>query len=141
MTRRLNNKVGVWEAYAHKKDGSVIHFDIVVPADFNDEDKIFEFGQHYLKTVDQPDASLNATRCQFCHIEETSTEISEAIERRGFYILEMDDIPGELHSNPSKRDMILYLKANFEPHRFRDFTGIPFEEVKELLQKEKDNQQ
>ena len=129
--------VAVWDTYAHKTDGSVMHFDIIVPVDLKDEDKIYEFGRHYLKAKGYPEATINAERCQFCHIEETSEEITKTISKQGFYILEMDDIPAKLPLNANKRDMVFHLKAHFEQYRFMNFSGVPIEEIQQLLYKEK----
>nr|WKN35969.1 DUF2024 family protein [Tunicatimonas sp. TK19036] len=140
-TSSAQQKVGVWDTYAHKKDGSVLHFDILAPNDFNDQDKIYEFGKQYVNAKGQPEATINAARCQFCHVEETTAEITEVIAKQGYYILEMDDIPRELPPNPTKKDLVFHLKAHFEQYRFKNFSGVPLEEIQHLLHKEKVNHQ
>ncbi len=132
-TVNIRPKVAVWDTYAHKKDGSAMHFDIIVPADYKDEDSIYDFGRHFVKAKGQPDATINAARCQFCHVEETTKQVEEAIAKQRYYILEMDDIPKELPSNPSKRDLVFHLKAHYKQYRFSNFSGIPKEEIQQLI--------
>ena len=37
-------KVAVWDTYVKRKDGRVMNFDILVPADEMNEERIFTFG-------------------------------------------------------------------------------------------------
>lgn len=84
-------KVAVWDTYVTKKDGSVMHFDIIVPENLKDEKTIYGFGKEYLITKNQEEQGLSAKECTFCHIEKASDLIVIAIENQGYYILEMQN--------------------------------------------------
>jgi hypothetical protein len=84
-------KVAVWDTYVNKKDGSVMHFDIIVPVEIQDSQVIFNFGRNYLKTKNQSGQPLTAQQCQFCHIETLRPEWEEEILERGYFIYEMEN--------------------------------------------------
>ena len=84
-------KVAVWDTYVTKKDGTVMHFDIIAPEDLKDEKTIHTYGQEYLKTKNQEEQPLTANECSFCHIEQASDEMIQDIEKQGYYILEMEN--------------------------------------------------
>lgn len=48
-------KVAVWDTYVNKKDGSVMHFDIIAPDHMKDENTIIIFGKDYLQSKNQQD--------------------------------------------------------------------------------------
>lgn len=82
-------QVAVWDTYVNKKDGSTMHFDIIVPDSEKDQSKIFGFGKDYLKSKKQEGQPLTSKECAFCHIEQASDEIVANIQAKGFYIVEM----------------------------------------------------
>ncbi len=84
-------KVAVWDTYVKRENGDVMHFDILVPDSITEEDKIFNFGKDYLKSKSFETGDLSAKECQMCHIEQATEEIIEAIERQGYYIIEMEN--------------------------------------------------
>ena len=43
-------KVAVWDTYVDKRDGSVMHFDIIAPVETDDKEQIYNYGREYLKT-------------------------------------------------------------------------------------------
>ena len=83
--------VAVWDTYVIKKDGTIMHFDIIAPADIKDERIIHTFGKDYLLSKNQQEQSLTSKECNFCHIEQASDEMVESIEKRGYYIIEMQN--------------------------------------------------
>ncbi|MCB0633867.1 MAG: DUF2024 family protein [Saprospiraceae bacterium] len=83
-------KVNVWDTYVTKKEGSLMHFDIVAPAEITDPEKIYAFGRQYLKTKDQEGQPLSAKECRLCHLEALRPEWEASIATRGFFIIEMD---------------------------------------------------
>lgn len=125
-------KVAVWDTYVKKENGNVLHFDIIVPENIRDESLIFDYGKEYLTSI-QTKGQITSEECQYCHIESPSNEIIAAIEQKGFYILEMEEIPKKLSQTPTKREMILFLKAYFKDYRFANFNGISEEDIKEKL--------
>ncbi len=126
-------KVQVWDTYVHRADGSVIHFDILVEREASDESKVFSYGKEYLKQKGEKDAEIDASQCQFCHIETPSDEVVKDIERQGYHIVEMDDIAANLSENPSRKDYIMHLRGHYPEHRFGDMQGKSVEELKDMV--------
>ena len=127
-------KVSVWDTYVKKDDGSVLHFDILVPEEMIDEKTIYDYGRKHLESRNLSNTVLDAEECRKCHIEVASEQVIESISDKGYFIIEMDDIPAELPENPNRSQMILYLRANFPKHRFADFKGLSDEEILKLIQ-------
>jgi len=84
-------QISVWDTYVQRNDGALMHFDILVPSDLQDEETIFDFGKQYLASKTFKTGSLTAKECRFCHIEEASAEMVEAIKSKGFFIIEMEN--------------------------------------------------
>lgn len=84
-------QVAVWDTYVTKKDGAVMHFDIIAPARITDEKMIHTFGKEYLLSKNQENQPLTAKECRFCHIEKATDEMAAGIEQKGYYILEMQN--------------------------------------------------
>jgi hypothetical protein len=82
-------QVAVWDTYVTKKDGKLMHFDILVPESEKEEANILCFGLEYLKSKKQEGQPLTSKECTFCHIEKASEEISSSILEKGYYIVEM----------------------------------------------------
>jgi hypothetical protein len=89
----MTKKVNVWDTYVTKKEGSLMHFDIVAPAEITDPEQIYAFGRQYLKTKDQEGQPLTARECRLCHLEELRPEWEAAIADQGFFIIEMEGCP------------------------------------------------
>ncbi len=83
-------KVSVYDTYVKKKDGLVMHFDILVPDSLKDTAKIHDFGRQYLATKGQEGQPLTAKECRFCHIEQADVEMVQSIEAKGYFIIEME---------------------------------------------------
>lgn len=84
-------KVAVWDTYVTRKDGKVMHFDILVDENTKDENQIFEYGKTYLKTVLQEGQALTSKECNFCHIDKAPAEVEAQILKNGFSIIEMEN--------------------------------------------------
>ena len=84
-------KVSVWDTYVKRKDGRVMHFDILVPADVRDEETIFTFGKDYLQSKNEAGQALSTSECQFCHVEQATDEMIVSIQQKGYYIVEMQN--------------------------------------------------
>ena len=126
--------VAVWDTYVTKSDGSVMHFDIIVPSTVKDTETIHGYGKQYLAAKNENGAKLDTEECQFCHIEDGGPDLRAAIQDQGYYILEMDDIPAELPANPGRRDLVMHLSAHYARYRFADLRGTPEAELKALMQ-------
>ena len=84
-------QVAVWDTYVTKKDGAVMHFDIIAPTHIKDEKTIHTFGKEYLLSKNQVNQPLTAKECRFCHIEKATDEMELSIQQRGYYIIEMQN--------------------------------------------------
>ncbi|MDT8347806.1 MAG: DUF2024 family protein [Flavobacteriaceae bacterium] len=84
-------KVAVWDTYVTKKNGSLMHFDIIVPEEVKDRDTIYSYGKAYLKQKKQEGQPLTSKECRFCHIQQPRPEWMRAIEQQGYYIYEMEN--------------------------------------------------
>ncbi|WP_142785239.1 DUF2024 family protein [Changchengzhania lutea] len=84
-------KVAVWDTYVKIEDGKIMHFDILVPSEINDEQTIFNFGKHYLQSKSVKTEQLTAKECRLCHIEQATEEIIASIEKNGYSIIEMEN--------------------------------------------------
>jgi hypothetical protein len=84
-------QVAVWDTYVTKKDGIVMHFDVIAPDHIKDEKTIHTFGKEYLQSKGQESQALTAKECSFCHIEKATDEMMSSIEQKGYYIIEMEN--------------------------------------------------
>lgn len=84
-------KVAVWDTYVTKKDGTIMHFDIMVPEQIRDKETIYGYGRDYLKSKDQAGQPLSSEECRFCHVEGVKPEWKESIEKLGYFIYEMEN--------------------------------------------------
>ena len=125
--------VAVWDTYITKKNGDAMHFDIIVPDTINEAATIYQYGKAYLKSKNEENASLESQECQLCHVESPTTEMLDSISQQGYFILEMEDISAALPPNPSRRDLIMHLRAFYKNYRFADFKGKTLEDVQGIL--------
>jgi hypothetical protein len=84
-------KVAVWDTYVKRKNGTIMHFDIIVPATLKDAQKVYSYGNEYLKTKNEFNQPLTAKECKFCHVEYIKPQWEEAIKKNGYYIFEMEN--------------------------------------------------
>lgn len=82
-------QVSIYDTYVRRKDGRVMHFDILVDHKVHDYDKILSYGQDYLMNKPFDTEQIQTQICHFCHIEEASPEIEKAILDQGYSIIEM----------------------------------------------------
>lgn len=84
--------IAVWDTYIEREDAKVMHFDILVPNhQNNDEQSVFDFGMHYLKTKSFKTGTLTTNECRFCHIGKATEDILSEIAKNGYAILEMEN--------------------------------------------------
>jgi hypothetical protein len=79
----------VYDTYVTRKDGKIMHFDVVVEANTPHE-KAIEYGKEYLSSVDQGGQKMTQEECQFCHVQEAPSMVKSDIESRGYYIQKME---------------------------------------------------
>lgn len=90
METSLQKRVNVWDTYVTKKDGSIMHFDIVAPVDITHTDTIYTYGKEYLKDKQQAGQALSSEQCRLCHIEQLRPEWEAEIQEKGYFIIEME---------------------------------------------------
>ncbi|MFN0014676.1 MAG: DUF2024 family protein [Saprospiraceae bacterium] len=83
-------KVSVYDTYVPKKQGGVMHFDILVDSNEKDLDKIYGYGKEYLHSKGQDGQPLTARQCRFCHVENAKGPVEDSIKTKGYYIIEME---------------------------------------------------
>lgn len=84
-------KVAVWDTYVIKKDGSVMHFDIIAPQEIKDRTVIYRYGKNYLRSKGQDGQALTSKECRFCHMESARPQWETEIKQKGYFILEMEN--------------------------------------------------
>ena len=84
-------KVAVWDTYVTKKDGTIMHFDIIAPSEIKDTNVIYNFGKNYLKSKNQQEQPITAKECNFCHMETIKPSWEAAINENGYFIVEMEN--------------------------------------------------
>ncbi|SNZ00875.1 DUF2024 family protein [Flagellimonas pacifica] len=84
-------KVSVWDTHVPRKDGKVMHFDILVPSSLTDTDVIFGYGREYLESKPFQSGKLSSNECRFCHMESAPPDIVNNIETEGYHIIEMEN--------------------------------------------------
>ena len=84
-------KIAVWDTYVTKKDGSVMHFDILAPDTVKDTSVIYSYGKEYLKTKGQEGQPLSSKECRFCHLETPRPSWEADIKKQGYFIIEMEN--------------------------------------------------
>ncbi|EAR01249.1 DUF2024 family protein [Maribacter sp. HTCC2170] len=84
-------KVSVWDTYVKRKDGTTMHFDILVPSNLKNEHSIYGYGKEYLKGKSFKTNDLTTKECRFCHIEQATEEIILSVEEKGFAVIEMEN--------------------------------------------------
>ena len=82
----------VYDTYVTKKDGRIMHFDVIVDANTPHE-KAIEFGKEFLEKVDQGGQKLTQEEFQFCHIQKAPTLVEKSITDNGYYIQKMEGCP------------------------------------------------
>lgn len=90
MEKTTVEKVNVWDTYVTKKDGNIMHFDILAPAEITDTTTIYNYGKEYLTTKDQTGQPLTSKQCRFCHVEKLRPEWDAEIKDKGYFIIEME---------------------------------------------------
>ena len=84
-------KVAVWDTYVTKKDGAIMHFDILAPEEIKDTTVIYDYGKDYLKSKGQEGQPLTSKECRFCHVETVRPNWEKAINKQGYFIIEMEN--------------------------------------------------
>ncbi|MBA3750119.1 MAG: DUF2024 family protein [Nitrosopumilus sp.] len=82
----------VYDTYVTKKDGRIMHFDVIVEANTPHE-KAIEYGKEFLEKAEQGGQKMTQEECQFCHIQEAPLMVEKSISDSGYYIQKMEGCP------------------------------------------------
>ncbi|MEX0273603.1 MAG: DUF2024 family protein [Flavobacteriaceae bacterium] len=84
-------KVSVWDTYVQRANGLLMHFDILVPSVIDNIDTVLGYGMDYLHAKSFETGKLTAKECHFCHMETAPLHVRDAIEKKGYFIVEMEN--------------------------------------------------
>lgn len=80
-------EISLYDTVFKKEDGNLLKFDIIVPSEFKDIDKIYQFGNEFLKEEGiKAKKLISAEECDFCHMEIANEKISGEIKEKGYSI-------------------------------------------------------
>lgn len=82
-------RIAVYDTYVKRRDGQVMHFDVIVPADCSPQQALI-YGQQYLADKPVIDQTLTSQQCRFCHTQPASPQWAQAISDNGYFIYEME---------------------------------------------------
>jgi len=82
----------VYDTYVTKKDGRIMHFDVIVESSTS-QGKAIEYGKNYLDEVGQNVQKMTQEECQFCHVQQAPDEVEQSIRRTGYFIQPMEGCP------------------------------------------------
>ncbi|MBO9729046.1 MAG: DUF2024 family protein [Chitinophaga sp.] len=91
-------EVAVYDTYVKRKDGSHLHFNIIVNKDTRFEE-VLVFGKKYLQGRRGEELFILRKDCRFSHITEVIPRWEVQILRKGYYIYELEGCRGK------KRDL------------------------------------
>lgn len=83
--------ISVYDTHVQRKDGVIMHFDILVPDTVTDETIIHNYGHKYLASKPFEIKKLSAKECRFCHIEQATASVIKDIEANGYSIIEFEN--------------------------------------------------
>ena len=126
-------KVSVFDTYVGLSDGSCLHFDILIPESQKDFEQILSYGRQFLEQAGLQFGQMSSEECQYCHIEAASPEIEADISAKGYSIIELGRIPARLPSAPSRRDLLLHLRAHHPSLRFQPIQHLSTEQLQQLI--------
>ena len=84
-------KISVWDTYVSRDDGAMMHFDILVPSNMEDYEKIQQFAEEYLGSKSFSTHDFSTAKCNFCHQEIANSEVEHHILDKGYSIIEMEN--------------------------------------------------
>lgn len=84
-------QIAIWDTYVRREGGLMMHFDILVPTEFQNKTLVLGYADQYLSEKNFFVEDIRSSRCQFCHIEQASDEVKLKINQRGFDIIEFEN--------------------------------------------------
>ena len=82
----------VFDTYAKSATGRILHFDVVLPE--KDHAQAVRSARDWLRSIGEPEASVSAENCCYCHSEPSAPEeIQSQIRSRGYGIFKLEGCP------------------------------------------------
>lgn len=80
-------EISVYDTVFKKEDGTLIKFDVLVPAACADLEKIYSYANSFLHEERISAKNLiSADECVFCHIEVATEAIENDIRKKGYSV-------------------------------------------------------
>jgi hypothetical protein len=89
-------KIAVFDTYVKKRDGAILHFDVLVPE--NSGQHAEKFARQWLASIGLPADAFDLQSCRYCHSESPKPDVMQQIRSQGYYILQMEGCPSPAHS-------------------------------------------
>jgi len=83
-------KITVWDIHAIKKDGGVVHFEIIVPADVKSITTIFRYCTKFFITKGMGKEPMSSVEYKIHQREAAPTKIMSVIKEKGYCIIEKE---------------------------------------------------
>lgn len=81
-------EIHVYDTYVRAKDGRIMHFDVFTSV--KDGQKAVEYAKEWLTSINESEAVITSKECRFCHSQNASPDVAEAIEKTGYFIYKME---------------------------------------------------
>ena len=89
-------QLDVYDSYARTADGTLMHFDVLVPRGHTRDPH--DYAARWLNEIGARDTEVSLELCRFCHSENSaSPEIERGIARDGYFILQMEGCPSPIY--------------------------------------------
>lgn len=85
-------KLDVFDTYANNGQGKLMHFDVLLPQGSSQE-LAEEIALRWLKEVGVDTETVELQSCRFCHSEPATPEVEQALNSKGYAILQMEGCP------------------------------------------------
>jgi hypothetical protein len=88
-------KTDVYDTYARARNGTIIHFDVLLK-NGSTKEQALQHARQFLVNIGEDADTLKQDRCNFCHSEIAPPEVELAIINKGYFILEMEGCPNPI---------------------------------------------
>lgn len=89
-------KIDVYNTYATHAGSEVMHFDVLLPAGESRQQAI-DSAILWLEEVGIEPGSIRLDQCNYCHSEIAAPEIENALDSKGFAILQLEGCPAPIY--------------------------------------------
>lgn len=88
-------KFDVFDTYVTREDGQRMHFDVFLPAG-GSKDTAKQFAMKWLAEMKISTDNIQLDSCEYCHSEQATPEVAQALETQGYAILQMQGCPSPI---------------------------------------------